>query len=86
MIYITSRRFSERTNSVTDVKIYSNTKSAELFVNGHSQGKPGAGADGIYIWKNVTLSPGENKITASTMSTGQSISDECVWIFSPPQP
>jgi beta-galactosidase len=86
MIYITSRRFSERKNSVTDVKIYSNTKSAELFVNGHSQGKQGAGADGIYIWKNVTLSPGENKITASTMATGQSISDECVWIFSPPQP
>jgi beta-galactosidase len=83
MIYITSRRFAERTNAVTDVKIYSNAKSAELFVNGHFQGKQGAGADGIYVWKNVTLVPGENKITANAMVNGHSISDECVWTLSP---
>ena len=84
MIYITDRRFSERTNAVTDVKIYSNAKSADLFVNGHSQGKQGAGADGIYIWKNVTLSIGANKITASATAYGQSISNECVWVLSSP--
>ena len=30
MVYITSRRFTERTNAVTDVKIYSNAKEVEL--------------------------------------------------------
>ncbi len=29
MVYITSRRFTERTNAVTDVKIYSNAKEVE---------------------------------------------------------
>jgi beta-galactosidase len=84
MIYITDRRFVERTNAVTDVKIYSNAKSAELFVNGHSQGKQGAGADGIYIWKNVELSPGENKITATATANYQPVTDECVWMLSSP--
>ena len=36
MIYIKSRRFTERTNAVTDVKIYSNAKNVELLVNGVS--------------------------------------------------
>ena len=36
VIYITSRRFTERTNAVTDVKIYSNAKTAELLLNGTS--------------------------------------------------
>ena len=37
VLYITSRRFTERTIAVTDVKIYSNAKKVELFVNNISQ-------------------------------------------------
>ena len=79
MIYITSRRHIERTNAVTDVKIYSNTKSPELFVNGVSQGQRSDGVDHVFIWKNITLAPGENKITASTTANGQPLTDECAW-------
>jgi len=86
MLYVTSRRFTRRTNAVTDVKIYSNAKNPELVINGVSQGKPGGGADGVFIWKNVTLSPGENKIAARATANGRLVTDECVWKFSPPEP
>jgi beta-galactosidase len=85
MIYITSRRFTERTNAVTDVKIYSNAKSPELLVNGISQGARNDGENCVYIWKNVTLSPGENKISARAQSGGQTLTDECSWNLEPPK-
>jgi beta-galactosidase len=86
VLYLTSRRFTERTNAVTDVKIYSNAQAPELFINGASQGKRSDGVNGVFIWKNLTLSPGENKISASAQAGGQTLSDECVWKLSPAQP
>jgi len=84
MIYIASRRFVERTNAVTDVKIYSNSDAPELFVNGISQGKRSDGTNRVFVWKNVTLSPGENRISARAQRGGQEIHDECAWKLSPP--
>ena len=84
VLYITSRRFIERTNSVTDVKIYSNAKEPELFVNGVSQGKRSDGENCVFIWKDITLAPGENKISAQAQAGGQALADECVWKLSPP--
>ena len=79
VLYITSRRFTERTNSVTDVKIYSNAKEAELLVNGNSQGKHNNGTNGVFIWKSVKLSPGENHVEARAERDGKSLNDTCVW-------
>ena len=84
VLYITSRRFTERTNAVTNVKIYSNAKEPELFVNGVSQGKRSDGENGVFIWKDVALSPGENKISSRAKSGDQIITDECVWRLSAP--
>ena len=84
-VYITSRRFAERTNAVTDVKIYSNAAEPELFINGVSQGKRSDGTNGVFIWKNLTLAPGENKITASAQRNGQPLADACVWKLSTPR-
>ncbi len=86
VLYITSRRFTERTNAVTDVKIYSNATEPELFINGVSQGKRSDGVNGVFVWKNLTLSPGENKISASAQRNDRNLSDECVWNLSTPQP
>ena len=74
----------ERTNAVTDVKIYSNAKEPELFVNGASQGKKSEGENCVFVWTNVTLSPGENKISAQAQGGGQSLTDECVWKLTAP--
>ena len=80
MLYITSRRFTERTNAVTDVKIYSNAAKAECLLNGVSQGQRDNDGNGILIWKDVTLAPGENRIQARA---SQNLSDECTWTLKP---
>ena len=85
MVYITSRRFTERTNAVTDVKIYSNTKEVELLVNGGSRGKRTNGNNGVFIWKDVQLKPGENQIEAKAERAGKNLSDHCVWTLKPSQ-
>ena len=79
MLYITSRRFTERTNAVTDVKIYSNASKVELLLNGKSQGKRSDGANCVFIWKDVQLQPGENRVEAHAERDGKSLSDSCVW-------
>ena len=86
MIYITSRRFTERTNAVTDVKIYSNATEPELFLNGVSQGQRNDGVNGVFVWKNLTLAPGENKISARALAGGRPLTDECSWKLLPPEP
>src|SRR5664279_4300444 len=80
VLYITSRRFTERTNAVTDVKIYSNAKEVELLVNGRSQGKHADGTNGIFIWKDVPLKPGENRVEAKAGRDGKNLSHSCVWM------
>jgi beta-galactosidase len=79
VLYIASRRFVERTNAVTDVKIYSNAKNVELFVNGKSQSSHVSDGNCIFVWKNVGLSPGENKIEARARRDGQLLSDNAEW-------
>jgi beta-galactosidase len=79
VLYITSRRFVERTNAVTDVKIYSNAAEAELLVNGASQGIRQNDGNAVFTWKDVHLAPGDNRIEASAHRDSQSLSDNCVW-------
>jgi beta-galactosidase len=79
VLYITSRRFIERTNAVTDVKIYANAKEVELLLNGNSQGKHSDDTDGVFVWRDVTLSPGQNRVKARAERDGKKLSDSCVW-------
>ena len=79
VLYLTDRRFTERTNSVTGVKIYSNAAQAELFVNGASQGTRDNDGNAVFIWPHVRLSAGENKIEARAQRGGQALNDQCVW-------
>ena len=79
VLHITSRRYTERTNHVTTVKIYSNAKSVELFVNGKSLGKSGTATNCVFLWNNVSLEPGENRVIAKARRGKQALLDECVW-------
>jgi len=79
VLYLTSRRFTERTNAVTDVKIYSNANQVELLLNGKSQGQRGNGTNGVFVWPEVRLKPGENRVEARAERNGQKLSDSCVW-------
>jgi beta-galactosidase len=83
VLYLTDRRFTERTNAATGVKIYSNAARVELRLNGVSQGARGDSTNGVFLWPNVTLQPGENKVEARAERAGQSLHDECVWTLKP---
>lgn len=79
VLHITSRRFVERTEASTTVKVYSNASEVELFLNGRSLGRQRSD-DRIFRWPNVTLVNGENKIRATA---GTTLSDECGWRLTP---
>ncbi len=81
VLYITSRRFTERTNAVTDVKIYSNAAKVKLLLNGVSQGKRSDGTNCVFVWKEVRLSPGENQVEARAERDGKSLTDSCAWML-----
>ena len=79
VLHINSQRFVERTNALTDVKIYSNAKEVELFINGKSLGKSSAATNCVFTWKNVALSFGENHVEAKAVRDHQELRDQCVW-------
>ena len=79
VLHITSRRFVERTDATTDVKVYSNAKDVEVTLNGKSLGKSSAAATGVFLWSGVTLAPGKNHIAATARRDGQELHDECEW-------
>lgn len=83
VLYITSRRFTERTNAVTDAKIYSNARTAELFLNGASQGTQTNDDNCVFLWKNLQLQPGENTLEARAERNGQKLQDKCTWTLKP---
>jgi beta-galactosidase len=82
VLYITSRRFIERAEPTTPVKVYSNAEAVELFINGISQGKL-TGDGHVFHWASVTLKRGENVIEARATRAGRKLEDRCVWNYSP---
>ena len=79
VLYITSRRDSERTNAATNIKIYSNAQQVELSLNGTSIGKNNVSTNGVFLWSNVSLHAGKNKVEAQAVRNGQKLHDECFW-------
>jgi beta-galactosidase len=79
VLYITDRRFTERTNAIVNVKIYSNAWKVELLVNSKSQGRHKSAHDCVFVWKNVKLMPGQNQISATAERDGKKLSDTCSW-------
>ena len=56
IVYITSRRWTHRTDAATEVKVYCNAASVTLTLNGASLGTRSS-ADRIFKWTGVTLRP-----------------------------
>ncbi|HSW08163.1 glycoside hydrolase family 2 protein [Aquabacterium sp.] len=79
MAYISSRRFTQRTQPQTDVKVYTNGRRATLFVNGVAQPTQ-APTDHVLIWPAVPLRSGPNRLR---VVTEHGASDEVVWTHSP---
>lgn len=82
VLYITSRRFTPRTEAVTPVKVYSNAAEVELKVNGRSLGRRQS-TNHIFLWPAVNLTPGVNHIAATATAGGAALADACEWLFAP---
>jgi len=83
VVYITSRRHTERTDPNTTVKVYSNCESVELKVNSQSVGsKTGTGC--IFKWPDVQLKEGLNTIEAIASRDGKFCTDRCEWTLAAP--
>jgi beta-galactosidase len=77
VVYISSRRFTNRNVASTSIKIYSNNDSVQLFVNSKSYGFLKS-SDHIFI-KNTILDEGSNKIKAIGIKNGIYTKDSCIW-------
>jgi len=71
MVYIADRRVNKRTKAEQTIKVYSNQKQVELWVNGHKIGK--ATGDYARFYFDVSLKSGENTIVAKA---GKKLVDE----------
>jgi len=81
-LYLTSRRHVNRTNAVTDVKVYSNCTDLTLFVNGEKISTLKSSNDiHVALWKDITLSPGINNIEVKAFWNKKLISDHCTWVL-----
>ena len=81
MVYITSRRYLERTDPTTDIKVYSTCESVELTVNGKSYGEMTSHGFGIFKISNCSLNEGDNTIEASACKNDGQIKDSCIWKY-----
>jgi beta-galactosidase len=81
MVYITARRYTDRSYPVTDVKAYSNAGKDNLVLdnNGKVNGKPTSCDQNVCTWKNVGLAPGDNRITVTGTFGAKRITDSVTW-------
>lgn len=82
-VYITSRRFLERTEKTVPVKVYSNAPSVKLSVNGKAAGSVKPDDLRRAVWPEVDLKPGFNTITATASIGGKTYTDSCKWTLKP---
>ena len=83
VLYLTDRRFAERTNAVIQVKAYSNLATATLSMNHQLIGTGTNDGNGVMVWPNVRLTPGENQAEVQgRTAAGQELADQCKWHLS----
>jgi beta-galactosidase len=83
MIYITSRRDTDRTAPETPVKVYSNCEKVTLRVNGKDYGAAQDNGMHVFVWSGVSLMAGENRIEVEGTTRGRVVRDSCQWTYRP---
>ncbi|MEV6008360.1 glycoside hydrolase family 2 TIM barrel-domain containing protein [Streptomyces sp. NPDC051976] len=77
-LYITSRRWTQRTDAATELKVYSNATLVTATLNGASLGAV-TSSDRIFRWTGVTLRPGRNTVTVTAVIGGATRTDSVDW-------
>ena len=73
-LYITSRRWTQRTAAGTELKVYSNAGTVTATLNGASLGAR-TSTDHIFRWTGVTLRPGANTVRVTATIGGSQVTD-----------
>jgi beta-galactosidase len=80
VLYIADRRLVNRTKSKTTITIYSNIGTPVLQVNGQTITGHKQGTTKVhYVFENITLQQGRNKVAVSVHNGGRSFQDEVEW-------
>lgn len=79
MLYISSRRFTDRTIPEAQVKVFSNLKEATLYINGKKISTMKKDNLNRMIWDNITLVSGKNEIVVKGKAGKVALEDSCVW-------
>ena len=81
VLYISSRRYTNRPNNTVPVKIYANMDSVTLKVNGITVSTidSSSAPDQIFQWNNVALQGGANTIEVTGTLGGQTYTDTVTW-------
>ncbi|WP_329236720.1 glycoside hydrolase family 2 protein [Streptomyces sp. NBC_00111] len=77
-LHITSRRWTSRTEPVTELKVYSNAAQVTAVLNGSSLGTRSS-TDRIFTWTGVTLRPGSNTVSVRASIGGSTCTDTVTW-------
>lgn len=77
VIHIAGRRLKARTQSKNEIEVFSNLGHIQLFLNGKLQVPPEQGSnDKDYLWPQVRLKRGINKLRAVGMENGKEYVDD----------
>lgn len=80
VLHIANRRFINRKESKTNIKVYANYKEVKLFVNGKFIGQKN-GVYATFQWEDVQLIKGENIIEVKAGKGKNLTSDKCTWVL-----
>jgi len=78
-VYLTSRRWTDRTDATTTIKVYGTADSVLVKINGVQLGAAKTSTNHIYTWPNVTLSPGASVIEVVGARGGTTYTDTATW-------
>lgn len=78
VLYITSRRYTDRAYAVVDVRVYSNAEEVKLFLNEQAQGTTTC-ENGICVWPQVSLQTGKNTVRVEASIDNQPMHDSVTW-------
>lgn len=81
MLYLSEKRFYSRSKPVTDIKVFTNLKQAELFVNGKSYGVQQKDELNRIVWKEIPLVQGKNRVEVKGKIKKNTLSDHCEWFL-----
>jgi len=82
VLYILSRRNTQRTESSVDVSVYTNLEQVELSVNGTLiSSKPMDSDIHKITWEDIKLQPGKNQISVVSFEGDTKYTDACEWTY-----